>query len=131
MIFAIKRESTPSKNIQEFKKIFSKKPTRNNAFSHFSCFNADGKTYDIDGLENYLTEQRKNPKIKEKLRIGDVVKLQGRDYEVVIEYVDYEVKDIGKVDYAGKRADGLEPNSLSLINQYEIEKIIRKHSDEE
>lgn len=131
VVFAIKRESTPSKNIQEFKKAFSKKPTRNNAFSHFSCFNADGKTYDIDGLENYLTEQRKNPKIKEKLRIGDVVKLQGRDYEVVIEYVDYEVKDIGKVDYAGKRADGLEPNSLSLINQYEIEKIIRKHSDEE
>ena len=75
-----------------------------------------------------MTEQRKNPKIKEKLRIGDVVKLQGRDYEVVIEYVDYEVKDIGKVDYAGKRADGLEPNSLSLINQYEIEKIIRKHN---
>ena len=131
VVFAIKRESTPSKNIQEFKKAFSKKPIRNNAFSDFSSFHADGKTYDIDELENYLTEQRKNPKIKEKLRIGDVVKLQGRDYEVVIEYVDYEVKDIEKVDYAGKRADGLEPNSLSLINQYEIEKIIRKHSDEE
>lgn len=95
-------------------------------FDHFYSFKApDGKTRNIDDLEEYLRNQSKKIKVKRKLKKGDVVKLYGRNYYVVVEYIDYEMNGIGKVDYAGRRIDGKEENMLSIFNQSEIEKIIQ------
>ena len=134
VVFAIKREATPSKNIRAFKEAFSNKPTNIVEYDRFgsfpfSSFHVDGKTYDISEYENYLKERDKNPKIKEKLNVGDKVRLQGRDYTVVIKYVDYVCKGIGKVDYAGKREDGKDPTLLSVFNQCDIEAVIEKRNN--
>ncbi len=75
-----------------------------------------------------MKEKQKNPKIKEKLNVGDKVKLQGRDYTVVIKYVDYVCEGVGKVDYAGKSENEKNSAYLSLFNQYEIESVIEKHN---
>ena len=134
VVFAIKREASSSKNIQAFKEAFSNKPTGNIAeydrfgSNPFSSFHVDGKTYDISEYENYLKEKQKNPKIKEKLNVGDKVKLQGRDYTVVIKYVDYVCEGVGKVDYAGKSENEKNSAYLSLFNQYEIESVIEKRN---
>ena len=69
--------------------------------NHFSSFTVNGKKRNIEELEGHLNELvQKGITVKTRLNIGDIVKLKGREYTVVIEYVDYEMEGIGKVDYA-------------------------------
>lgn len=99
-------------------------------FNHFSSFTVDKKKRKITELESYLNKSDENERtIKTKLNIGDIVKLKGRKYEVVVEYIDYEMKGIGKVDYAGRRSDGKEQNLLCIFNQNEIDLVVQ-HSNE-
>ena len=94
--------------------------------NHFSSFTVNGKKRNIEELEGHLNELvQKGITVKTRLNIGDIVKLKGREYTVVIEYVDYEMEGIGKVDYAGKRTDGKEANLLCVFNQNEIDSIVK------
>lgn len=100
-------------------------------FNSFSSFIVDGKKRDISELRDYLIDDDKNGKIVEQqLGIGDKVKLKGRDYTVIIKYINYNMPGIGVVDYAGIRDDGKGENLLSIFNQSEIEKIIAKNENE-
>lgn len=101
-------------------------------FSDFSTFKKDGKKEKIDKLEEYLKRTNKeNITYEGKLNIGDEVKLKGVNYTVIVEYVDYEIPGVGRVDYAGKRKDKQE-ELLCLFNQKDIEKvIIRQKEDDE
>lgn len=94
-------------------------------FNHFSSFTVDSKTRDISQLGNFLNELNNNEKtVERKLNIGDRVRLKGRNYVVVVEYINYEMPGIGRVDYAGTREDGKEENLLCIFNQSEIERVI-------
>ena len=98
--------------------------------NYFSSFTVDGKKRNMEELEGYLNElNQKGITVKTRLNIGDIVKLKGRKYEVVVEYIDYEMKGIGKVDYAGRRSDGKEQNLLCIFNQNEIYLVVQ-HSNE-
>ena len=94
-------------------------------FNHFSSFTVNGKKKDISELNDYLIDQNINGiVIQKKLNVGDKVKLKGRDYVVVVKYINYEMPGIGVVDYAGIREDGNNENLLSVFNQSEIENVI-------
>lgn len=104
-------------------------------FNHFSSFTVDGKKKDISELNDFLKEIDNNEKtVKRKLNIGDKVRIKGRNYVVIVQYIDFEMPGIGMVDYAGIREDGKEENLLCIFNQSEIESVIsscEKDLDEE
>lgn len=102
-------------------------------FSNFSTFVENGKVRKIGELEEYLKKvEKENITYKEKLEIGQEVKLKGIDYTVIVKYIDYQIPDLGKVDYAGPRSDGADER-LRLFNQKDIEKVIstKKEKDDE
>ena len=57
-----------------------------------------------------------------ELEIGDQVKLKGVDYNVIVKHKNFEVPNLGIVDYAGTRDDDITGN-LVLFNQKDIEKV--------
>lgn len=94
-------------------------------FNHFSSFTVDGKKKDISELGNFLNEMNnKGITVERKLNVGDRVKLKGRNYVVIVKYINYEMPGIGMVDYAGTREDGKEGNLMCIFNQSEIENVI-------
>lgn len=102
-------------------------------FGSFSSFTgADGKKRKIDELPEYLEDRRKNGiTVKTKLNVGDIVKVKGLPDYIIVKYVDYEIKGVGIVDYAGLKVGSEDTKRLSIFYQYEIEKIIKKNNKEE
>lgn len=97
-------------------------------FSEFSSFSDNGKVEDINKLEEHLTKMDKaGISYKQKLKIGDRVKLKGLDYIVIVQHVDYEIPEIGVVDYAGKKIG--EEEYLCLFNQKDIESVLDGEKD--
>lgn len=66
-----------------------------------------------DIIKNQIT-------ISQKLNVGDIVKLKDSDYSIEIEYVDYEIPNIGIIDYAGSKIE-IPSSRLVLFNQKDIE----------
>ena len=90
----------------------------------------DKNSFVLKNKNNYLKNSM-TITVTEKLAIGDIVKLKGKDYDVEIAYVDYEIPGLKVlVDYAGKRED-LAEGELVLFNQKDIEEVrnITKTSD--
>lgn len=56
----------------------------------------------------------------EKLQPGDIVKLKNSDYTILIKYVDYQIPNIGVIDYAGSKIE-IPSSRLVLFNQKDIE----------
>ena len=69
--------------------------------------------YSLSNLENELF-------VAEKLDVGDIVKLRNFDDKIEVTNVDYEIPNVGIVDYAGKNLDH-ESNNLIIFNQKDIE----------
>lgn len=100
-------------------------------FSQFSTFEENGKTRNINELEDYLKEKNKDISVKETLKIGDEVKLKGVEYTVIVTHINFEIPGNGRVDYAGKRQDEQDDGLLRLFNQKDIESKIVKREKEE
>ncbi len=94
-------------------------------FNHFSSFTVDGKRKNISELKDFLVEENNSGiTVTTKLKIGDKVKLKGRNYIVIVQYIDYEMPGIGKVDYAGIKENEKNENLKCIFNQNEIEEVI-------
>ena len=76
--------------------------------------------------EQYIKSLQKNLSFKEKLEVGDIVKLKGEDSSNEVIYIDYEIPGIGIVDYAAKNISRDE-NDLTLFNQKDILEKVDKH----
>lgn len=102
-------------------------------FSNFSSFVEDGKNQNISKLEDYMKKvDKKGITYGAKLKIGDKVKLKGLDDIVIVKFINYNIPDIGMVDYAGEKPGG-EKGCLCLFNQKDIECKVTKEekSDDE
>ena len=76
-----------------------------------------------EGKEVAYTEflkESQNITFKEKLNVGDVVRIKGRFNLVRVEYVNYLALGRYKVDYAGKEL-GVSDDDLLLFNQKDIQ----------
>lgn len=102
-------------------------------FSQFSSFKSNGETRQIKDLDEHMKKaDKENITYKKRLKVGDKVKLKGLDYTVVIQYVEYEIPGLGKIDYAGKRTDDMESERLCIFNQKDIDhKVEEKEKEEE
>lgn len=99
-------------------------------FSHFTSFTVDGVERKIEELEDYLN-QKANEKgiITEKLKVGDQVKIRGRDFVIVINNTDCEVPGIGKVDYTGKEKVQFD-DRLYFFMQNQITEIVARENED-
>ncbi len=102
------------------------------SFSQFSSVTVNGKKKSAEEYEKYLKEKEKQGiTVKEKLSVGDKVKIKKLDSMMLVKYVDYEIQGIGKVDYAGEKLGKDEKGRLYFFNQKDIEKIVQKINEEE
>lgn len=83
----------------------------------------DNNGQSINGdLKEYFDQQRKaNLTFTEKLNVGDIIKIKWTGQVVVVKYVDYQVNESIKVDYAGSLYN-VESEDLILFGQDDIEK---------
>ena len=102
-------------------------------FSQFSSFKSSEKTRKIEELHEHMKKvDKENITCKDRLKVGEKIKLKGVDYIVVILYTEYEIPGIGKVDYAGKRVDDPKSERLYIFNQKDIDyKIEEERAKEE
>ena len=87
----------------------------------------DGKI--IKNPEEYFAALNKNVLVKEKLQVGDIVKLRNYEGRVKIVHVDFET-GIGIMDYAGEDPND-EKGVLTLFNQKDIESYERAGIEED
>lgn len=57
---------------------------------------------------------------EEKLIEGDIVKLKDTDCTIIVKYINYEIPNIGIIEYAGTKVE-IPSNRLVLFNQKDIE----------
>lgn len=80
---------------------------------------------------NYLDKNEKeisysfleNISCNEDIQVGDLIKLKGSEFIVRIEHVNYQIKNIGAVDFAGTI---IQTNEFVIFNRYNIDKKIEK-----
>lgn len=80
-----------------------------------------------EGLDDYFKQLEQDAIYTEKLSEGDLVKIKGSDDLISVKYVNYEVPNVGVVDYAGVRIDE-EGDWLVLFNQKDIEEAVKVSS---
>lgn len=81
----------------------------------------------LPDIEKYLVDIQNEPSVLGILNVGDIVKIKNAEYLVKIKYLNFNVPNIGVVDYAGKKLND-ESDNLVLFNKKDIEK---KLSNEE
>lgn len=74
----------------------------------------------IKNSNQYFSNLENELFVAEKLDVGDIVKLRNFDDKIEVTNVDYEIPNVGIVDYAGKNLDH-ESNNLIIFNQKDIE----------
>lgn len=79
----------------------------------------------VEDNSTYMEVIQNNTDIEDKLEIGDIIKLKGVDNEIEVLYIDYNIPNIGIVDYAGKYVDD-DSNELVLFNQKDIALLVGK-----
>lgn len=79
----------------------------------------------IKDPQAYFSSQNTDNFIEEEIEVGTVVKLKNFDDKIEILYKNYEIPNLGIVDYAGKNLDN-ESDDLILFNQKDIESIKEK-----
>ncbi len=90
----------------------------NTNFNEMEFLDENGKPIKEDPAEYFKKKQE--PTYLERLNIGDIAQIKKVGYSVKVEYVDYEVENVGIFNYAGHKVDNLEDN-LILFNQSDIE----------
>lgn len=74
----------------------------------------------VDNPDDYFASLEEDVSIEEKLEVGDIVKLKNFADKIEILYTDYEIPNVGLVDYAGKNLEH-DTENLTLFNQKDIE----------
>lgn len=87
-----------------------------------TAFYMRGKKIDL-GLEN-----ANRITCTDEITVGDLVLTKKNAKLILILYVDYEVENIGHVDFAGVEPDG-NSDRLILLNRCDIDFVVKKAKD--
>ena len=89
------------------------------SFNDVDIVTQTGKAIKENKEEYFKEREIKDITFHEKLEVGDTVKLKLEPKLVTVKYVDYEIPNLGKVDYAGVKED--DTSYLVLFNQKDID----------
>lgn len=90
-------------------------------FNDMTFVTEEGTIVDKNQADYIRMLQEKDITIEERLNIGDIVKLKKMDDFICIQKVNFEISNVGIVDYAGTKENSDDDN-LILFNQKDIEK---------
>lgn len=82
-------------------------------FNDVTLKDANGNVIDKDNISNKTT-------FTEKLKVGDIVKLKDVNYTVEVKFIDYDIPNVGVMNYAGSKIE-IPSSRLVLFNQEDIE----------
>lgn len=76
--------------------------------------------------KDYINQlQSSHITVFDKAQIGDIIKIKGGNYDVLVTHTDFMVPNMGIVDYAGTKINSSNKR-LVLFNQKDIELIVQK-----
>ena len=107
-----------SKSIKKLRKL-KKYKMEDFSFNDVDIVTQTGKAIKENKEEYFKEREIKDITFHEKLEVGDTVKLKLEPKLVTVKYVDFEIPNLGKVDYAGVKED--DTSYLVLFNQKDID----------